>query len=264
MDKARVEKLLETAAPDEKAKLGMLYNATLNSLKGYQSSNSATDLRNWQAAEKALDGLVESLESVYLPDAGGEQVGAMAPSAVIGNKMDVVRWLSAEGFCARGKTDPVKKSTVYKDAAAGLLVAVDPRAITYGEVLAYIRAAGLTRVTPVEEKANEIEELSYRRAKAAAENEELKNAKLKREEDREMGRLIERAEVRRQLAGKFGLLESVLKNHGRTFMGDLISCIGGNAAKLADGVDMWNAAVDGALTEVGRFDEINIVVRKRD
>ena len=183
------------------------------------------------------------------------------PNEVIGDRAAVAAWLAQEKYCARGKSDPVKKDKVYRDAGKGLLDPADIKRITYGEVLAYVASAGLTQRKPgiAESALNALNEqklqLENRKLEAATELKEMELAVQRR-------KYVERSVVRRELAGKFGMLEAILKNHGRTYGADLVHEVGGNTAKIERAVALWNEAVDRALDEVGSFKEVDVVIRK--
>ncbi len=184
-------------------------------------------------------------------------------NTVIGTKADVAAWLADNCYCARGKSEPVKKSKVYADARSGKLPVADPKGITIQEVESYITRAGLIKRGDGRNRG-ELDALNAdklrlenRKLKAATELKELELGVQRR-------KFVERSVVRRELAGKYGVLEAILKNYGRTFIGDLIAQVGGNPAKAATGVALWNGAVDGALDEIGHFKEVEIIIAKRE
>lgn len=212
IDRNRIDTLLKTVGDGDRARLTTLYNATVSTLKAYNQDSTASKLKDWQAAEKALAESVAEIEGragTVRPD----------PETVIGTIADVARWLREKGYCAPDRDEPVRKSKVYQDRRVGLLTFDDKKVITMTEVMAYVARAQLMQSGV--DHAGEIEDLNIqklrhetRKAKEDADHKEFENAK-------ERGLYLKKEDVELHSALKLGALEAALKHFVRTNANDL-------------------------------------------
>ena len=109
IDRNRIDTLLKTVGDSDKARLTTLYNATVSTMKSYNQESTASKLRDWQAAEKALVEAVEEIE-------GRPGAGRLDGDATTDDKAGHV---SEDGQCAPG--DPVElKRRIHADADTDL------------------------------------------------------------------------------------------------------------------------------------------------
>ena len=255
IDRKRIDTLLKTLGDSDRTRLTTLYNAMVATLEAYKEKSTATRLKDWQAAEKALADAVEEIE---------ERSGAGRPdnNEIIGAMADVAKWLRTEGYCAPGRDEPVRKSKVYQDRRKGLLSFADMKAITMTEVMAYVARAQLMKSSV--NRADETEELAIqklrhetRKAKADADRKEFENEKEKR-----LWRRIEEVEL--QTAMKISILEASLKHYFRTSAPDMIAGIEKARDKPRALCDMVYPGIDELLDQFGRMDEIQVIVKRRN
>jgi hypothetical protein len=255
IDRESIDSLLKTLSGSDRARLTTLYNAMVTTLKAYNDKSTAARLKDWQAAEKALDeavGEIEDRSGAVRPD----------PDAVIGTIADVARWLRVEGYCAPGRDEPIKKSKVYQDRRTGLLSFADKKTITQTEVMAYVARAQLMKASV--NRADETEDLNIqklrhetRKAKADADRKEFDN-----EKDR--GLYLAKKEVYLQTALKIAALEAGFKHLVRTDGPDWIARIEKANDKPQALCDLVYPGIDSLLDQFGRMDEIQVIVKRRN
>ena len=99
MDKAKLDKLLKQATKEEQLQLKIYYNASIQTLKAYQTEPTATRLKDLQAAEIALEEYASKLEKKLEKE-------SLSPPQIFSNRLAVTKHLQAEGW-------QVSKSTLY-------------------------------------------------------------------------------------------------------------------------------------------------------
>ena len=257
IDRQRLDSLLEALGDSDRTRLTTLYNAMVTTLKAYNDKSTAARLKNWQAAEKALAEAVEEIEEQ-------SSAGQTHPDNcdIVGTMADVAKWLRAEGYCAPGRDEPIKKSKVYQDRRTGRLSFADKKAITMTEVMAYVARAQLMKSSV--NRADEAEDLNIqklrhetRKAKEDADRKEFDNAK-------EKGLYLKKDEVHLQTALKIAALEAGLKHLVRTDGPDWISRLETARNKPQSLCDLVYPGIDELLDKFGRMDEINVVVKRRN
>ena len=255
IDREKIDTLLKSIGDSDRARLTTLYNATVSTLKAYNQDSTATKLKDWQAAEKALAEAVAQIE-------GRDGPVRQDPDEVIGTIADVARWLREKGYCAPGRDEPVKKSKVYQDRRIGLLTFDDRKAITMTEVMAYVARAQLMQSGV--DRASEIEDLNIqklrhetRKAKEDADRKEFENAK-------ERGLYLKKEDVELHSALKLGALEAALKHFVRTNANDWIVAIEKTREKAQALCDLIYTGIDDLLDQAGHLDEIKVVVKRRN
>ena len=241
MDKSRVEHLLGLVAPEEKTAIGTLYNATVSTLKAYQEANSASRLRDWQAADAALEQMVIELEAKYCGK----------PNA-FANVKEALEFLKAQGY-------KIAKSKMYADAQRGILAVQEDRSVLESDVLAYVVRAGLEK-TP--DKNPKVDDRIFA-DKASAELDLLRarEAKLRFEHEREMGLFLPKADVRAELAMKLGAIEAGVKNLIAVNLVEWIESVGGDPKLSEDLQATIFEEIDTLMNEFCNFDELQIVLR---
>lgn len=240
MDKSRIERLIASCAPDEKTRLTTLYNGSVKALRAYQEASTASALRDWEAAEAALEKAA----------AEAEGRGAAGGAPAYRNRIEALAALQAEGW-------KVKKSKIYKDCKDGLLVVQADGTVRQSDLHSYVYRAGLEKAVAV---GGEIER--DQAEKVRLENKKLKAQieKLVWERERDQKKYLLKEAVRTEQALKVAVVESRLKHFGRARAAEIIAAVGGDTGKARVFISLYEAVVDEACDEMGRMDEIEVVV----
>lgn len=242
MEKERVEKLLKVASEQEKVTIGTLFNATLTTLKAYQSDNTAAKLKDWNAAEATLEKIVLELEGKYFQK---------KDPRLLSDRVEAWKFLQAEGF-------KVGRQTVYNAVSSGKLIMQPDGTIAESDALAYA-AKNLKKIAGKNGKPDKVAE---ERA-----GEELALIRIKREKAelelaKERGLYVLKSDVRTEIAIKIAFLEASIKHMWRTFAADWIHRVGGNPQKTHMLLELVNAESDQFFNEIGRMEDINVIVVK--
>ena len=240
MDKDELQALLQTLDEAGRIKLKVLHNAVIDGLEAYRQKPTQANLKNWQAAEKALDEYLEEIR-------GRREDTEPAP---LPNLKAVVAYLKANGWNA-------PKSTVYLHRQKGKLSAGADGAFDPREVLAYA-AANLSRAHGEENpagapEADGIDEIASlqrqkliadaKKAAAQADHWDLKTRI-------QTGEYIPRAEFERALAARAMVLKNDLMTFFRSLAAEVIQIVDGDAARAPDLIDF---AVEKLEVYLGRY-----------
>jgi hypothetical protein len=247
---------MKKISPEDRARLSALYNGEIEAMKRHGADLSPASLKAWESAKAALAGFLAELEE------HADTPASTDPNPTIGTIADVARWLRAEGYCAAGKDQPVRKSKVYQDRKAGLLACADARAITSTEVMAYVARAGLMQAGV--RRADEAEDLNIqklryetRKAKADAERREFENA-------RDQGLYLKRQEVELESAIKIGAFDAAFRHMLRITAHDVVALVGGDVKRSDSLCGFYASHIDDLLDEFGRMDALNVTIKRRE
>jgi len=225
MDKNELQELLQTLDEAGQIKLRVLHNASIDGLEAYRKKPTQANLKNWQAAEKALDAFLEENRSQR----------AKPQATNLPNLKAVIAFLQANGWQA-------PKSTVYLHRQKGKLSAKKNGTFDPQRVLAYAaanlsRADGPTETDGENGDIDEIETLQRQKliadAKKAAAQADHWDLKTKIQ----TGEYIPRAEFERALAARAVVLKNDLQTFFRSLGAEIIQIVDGDAAKTPDLID---------------------------
>jgi hypothetical protein len=242
MDKAEIDKLLELVDGTDKAALTVLYNAWANAFNAYKAESNKGTLAEWQAQEKALRARVDELTAKYI---------GPADARVFADRKEAWRFLRDEGY-------KVSAQTVYNAANKGKLVVQADGSVTESDALAYA-AKHLKKVPGKKGKPDKTaDDLASENLSMA----QLKRRKLQFEFDRDQKLYIKKSDVRTEIAIKIAALDAGVRHFFRTFLPDWIRRVGGNPRKANMLLELIYAELDRLFNEIGRFNEIDVVVVK--
>lgn len=162
---------------------------------------------------------------------------------VFKNRREVAKWLQGNGY-------KIKKSKIYKDAAAGLLRIESDGSVTIESVRRYIDhpEAGIKEHMETVEAGDsvEVKEWHRRAARAKAKKTELEAKKLQFEMEKDQGRWIAREDLEMEMAARAAILDQGLRSLVRIRAEDWIQVVGGDTSRAGE----LKAAVNEALDQL--------------
>lgn len=233
-----IDKLTGIASDAEITKLRILASAQEDLMSAYGSDRSATNLKNWQAAEEALQKSMDALNAKYFSKEPG-----------FSDMMDVVEFLNAEGY-------KVSKSKLYRDRDAGLIRMESDGTVIRSEAIAYVTRAGLEKMA--DRAAGMIDKMHKRKTEAEIDRLEAQAQKVKFELEKERGKYLLKTDVKTEFALKLGAVESVFRSLLRTKATDYISVVGGKPEKAGIFLDLIFADLDDVLNQMCALEELGI------
>lgn len=238
--KDRVERLKSEIGAAEQKKIDILFAATEELMALYGQDRSAANLKNWQAADDALERAISSLEQRHF-----------AKEPDYPHLMAAVAALNADGY-------KVSKSKVYRDKSLGLIREEPDGTVRSSEVVAYVTRAGLEKKADVATGA--VDKMHALKTRKEIERLEAQTAKARFELEKEKGKYILKADAKTEFALKLGTVESVYKNIIRTRSADYIGTVGGDPGKAAMLTALLYADLDEVLNGVCDLDSIDIEI----
>ncbi len=242
MNRAELEQLLEKTTKDEAVRLNALYDATENCLAAYQGDNSAARLKDWQAAEAALDQYAANLQAQYFSE-----------ETKFPNLNAVAAFLKDDGY-------KIGKSKLYIDRDKGLIRTEPDGSVLHSQAIAYITKAGLTRIS---DKNGNAEELHAKKCRSEIRKIDAQAEKVEYEMAKDMRKYILKKDVEMETAVKIAAFEAGVKHLVRTHAIDWISATGGNPKKVNILMELFSAEFNELLDAFGKMDELNISLKKQ-
>lgn len=226
MDKESLEKLIADKPNQVRAKAILLFNGAAKSAKEYQNNATAANLRDWEAAQSALDKFAAQL-------AGADGVTSDKPLA---NLADVLDYLKESDW-------KVTKTTLYRHHKEGRIVPRSDGSYLLRDVERYART-WLKQVSTGKKIADKVEELQRRKLEIELENLALDNKRKTLNYGRETGALIPREQVENELATRAGILDAGLKHWIQSRAAEWIRMTDGDTKKVGDLINRMNHDLD--------------------
>jgi hypothetical protein len=216
MEKAEFIKLLELATEAEQVKLKILYEAMIDGMKAYRQRYSQQNLKEWQAAEKALVDYATEIKT-----------RAGAAEKTFDNLKAVIDFLQE-------RYPDVSQSTVYSHQKKELIKARSDGKFHLADVEQYARYY-LKKLDYDPESIDldpdyEKRLAETKKAKAQATHWETRTAII-------TGKYKESSVVDAELAKKAALLKNSLFNFIRTYTAELCVILEGSQLKIPEAID---------------------------
>lgn len=241
MDKARVERLMEVVSPEQKNVLGTLYNATVTTMQGYQKDNSASKLKDWEAAAEALEKYVKDREVEYIDG-----------SDTVANVIEALLFLKEDGWS-------IKKSKLYQAVKAGKLKRQADGTLFRTDILAY--AAQYCDKVKAGGKNDNIGKYAEQKAKEELLKVQLHNARQEFEMAKEKKQYILRAQYLVELVSKLSAAKFIVLKVARDKAPDLIAASGGDLKKEHVFVELFSEYIENAFNELAMVPELQFIVQ---
>lgn len=213
MEKADLEKLIADKPPDIKAKAVLLWNGMSQGVNAYQKESTSARLKDWQAAEAALEEFVASI------------IGPPVTERTFSSIVAVVDYLHANGW-------KISTRTGYNHFHKKLLLPRNDGKYYQSDVEKYASSGILPRLDGNQPDApnKDLERKSKADADAAEYDARIKRIKAEAAE----GRYIEKSVFERDLASRAAIFRNDLENFFRSHAGDIIHLVDGDEARTPE------------------------------
>jgi len=187
--KDELEKILAGQPQEERGKGVLIYNSMVACAGAYQSEPSAANLKNWQAAEGALNDFVAALDT--------------RPQTFAGLMPAVLDYLKETGW-------RITKTTLYRHHQEGKLVAREG-VFRKADVDRYAKT-WLKQQATGKRLAEAAEDLQRQKLERELKRLDIEISQRKLIYDRDAGRLVPREQMEIELAGRAAVLNAGLKH----------------------------------------------------
>ena len=244
MEKMEIQRLIEASTDEEKATLTTLYNAVVETMKVYQTNNSAGRLKDWQSAEEALRKKAAEIEQKYF---GSEA------SADFENRMAAIRFLQNLGY-------KIQKSKFYNDEKAGLVKVNPDGSVSESEVRAYAERF-LKKVKSNGKDDGKLDQFYRDKAEAELKSVQMKNTQLEFEIEKQKGLWLKREEVETEFAINMAAIDACLKGIIEDSATDIIFATGGDPKKKHVFIEILNSRIDEMFNELSEIEGLELCLR---
>jgi hypothetical protein len=232
---------MEVISPEQKNVLGTLYNATVTTMRGYQKDNSASKLKDWEAAAEALEKYVKDREVEYID---GSDTAA--------NVIEALLFLKEDGWS-------IKKSKLYQAVKDGKLKRQVDGTLFKTDILAY--AAQYCDKVKAGSKNDNIGKYAEQKAKEELRKVQLHNARQEFEMAKEKKQYILRSQYLAELVSKLSASKFIALKVARNKAPDLIAASGGDLKKEAVFVELFSDYIENAFNELVMVPELRFIVQ---
>jgi hypothetical protein len=226
MTKDEFERLIDGSPSELRAKGVLLFNGVSKCASEYHRQPSASNLKDWEAAEASLAKFVSALAAP----------AAAASRDSLATVAEVLNYLVAAGW-------KVTRASLYRHQQMGKIVPDETGAYRQKDVDKYARTF-LKQIATGKRVSEKMDELQRKKIQLEIDNQEedLKRKRWNRE--REEGKYIKRDEVELELAARAGILDVGLKHWIKAHAADLIRLAGGDMAKVGELISVMARQMD--------------------
>ena len=244
ISREQVESLKGRVPEDVWARVSVLYNAFVENMGAYKKEQTAQRLKDWQAADAALNDIVRAVAAEYLP---AEERPA-EPERIFKDRLAVLGWLKENGY-------KLAKSKIYQDAKAGKLRLEPDGSVTMGSVERYIDVAGLAQ--PAEWSGGDYgvakDRVALERQQKELEKITEQVAALRIAREKEEGRLIPKDRVWQELSSQATLFNSAVRGMVQTVVPQMIKLTSGDMDRIGDVMARFHSEVDRIMNELSQY-----------
>jgi hypothetical protein len=226
MDQETLERLIADKPKQIRAKAILLFNGAAKSAQEYQSSPTAANLRDWEAAQSALDRFSAQL-------AGDDGQSSDKP---LDNLADVLDYLKESDW-------KVTKPSLYRHHKEGKISPRPDGSYSLKDVEKYARA-WLKQQSTGKKIAEKKDDIWLRKAQVELDNMEMDGKRKSLAYNREVGALIPREQVENELATRAGILDAGLKHWIQSRAAEWIRMADGDTKKVGDLINRMNHDLD--------------------
>lgn len=237
MEKESFEKLIADKPSSVKAKGVTLFNGYLSTLKAYQDSPTASQLKDWQSSEAALNEFISS-------------IGEVSESFV--SIADVLNYLGETGW-------RVTKRSLYRHHKEGKFVPRDNGAYRKSDIERYAKT-WLKQQSTGKRLQEDTDALQRKKLERELERLaiEIKQKQLIYEKD--AGHLVPREQMEIELAGRASILDAGLKHWIHSQAMEWVRVIGGDVKRVGEFIHILTYSLDEHINTYANAKDYLIVI----
>lgn len=231
MQQDTLQKLLEVVTDQEKAELTTLHNAVVSTIRSYREDPTAANKRDWDAAKKGLQEIMDRLWDKYFPADTEKQ-----QNINLKNPRQVYQYLKDRYH--------VGQKTIYRHVEAGKLKPKRGGGFSSRTVEAYAKSHLTPRAGAGQVDFQDDEDPAEN--SGAQERRQLADAELKEEQARrarmlrmkEEARLVETETVEQELVTRHRIFSYSLDNFFQERMDDVAAIFGGDEQRAREIIEL--------------------------
>ena len=242
MDKTRLTQLLEAAGQQNQIELKVLHNAVVSCIRDYDNDPTASRLKDWKAAEKALDEKIDVLWSQHfgLPD-----------NEKIENVADVLDYLAPVW--------KVTKTSLYRHQKEGKFLPQADGTFLQKDIDKYART-WLKQKSTGKRISEKTDELQRKKLEKELQKLDIDTERSQFNFDKEKKKYIPKEQMDVEFAGLIGILDAALKHLVQSRVADWIRMAGGDTKKAGEVINLVSRQVDEILNSLSEPVDYQIII----
>lgn len=223
MDKVSFETLIAELSPEVKAKGIALYNGVLAGMSAYNNEKTASNLRNWQASEAALNEFINTITSTPTNEKTFKGVPA------------VVEYLHSQGW-------KISLRTGYNHRDKKILLPRKDGKYYQSDIDRYAASGELQRIDGSKPELSDAD--SDRKRKAEADSAEF-DARIKRIKAEAIeGRYVDREIFEDELSAQALAFRNSIVTFINSMAEEIVSYVGGDTSRIPDLIEFMLTRAD--------------------
>jgi hypothetical protein len=240
MDKASFENLI-AGKPDEIRKKGiLLFNGAAKSAMEYQQAPTASNLRNWESAQAAMDKFETQMKN------GEEQSDTFETIA------DVLDYLIQSGW-------KVTKTSLYRHQKEGKILPGPDGTYRQKDADKYARTF-LKQKSTGKRIDDKMDEMQRRKLELELQNLELERKRKSFAFDRDQEKYVPKEQMELELAARAGVLDAGLKHWVQSRAAEWIRAVAGDMKKVGDLINLMNHDLDEHINSYASAVDYEVVI----
>jgi hypothetical protein len=241
MDQTRLTQLLEATGQQGQIELKVLHNAVISCIKDYQNDSTASRLKDWKAAEKALEEKIDVLWSQHF----GRTEQALETIA------DVLDYL-APGW-------KVTKTSLYRHQKEGKFLPQADGTFLQKDIDRYAKA-WLRQKSTGKRISEKVDELQRKKLEKELQSLDLEYERKKFGFEKDQEKYIPKGQMEIELAARAGILDAGLKHWIQSRAADWIRTAGGDMKKVGELINLMNRDLDEHINSYAASTEYLVII----
>lgn len=243
MNKEKLESLIADQPNEIRGKGVLLFNGAASCAEQYRSAPTAANLRDWEAAQAALEKFCAQLEGSSADGASDKPLPNLAAA---------LDYLKASDWC-------VTRTSLYRHHKEGKL---SPRAdgfYTLRDVEKYART-WLKQKSTGKRVAEKLEDLQRRKLELELLNLDLEHKRKTLAYGKDLDKYIPKELMEIELATRAGILDAGLKHWVQSRAAEWIRAGGGNTKKVGEVINLMTHDLEEHINSYARLSDYQVII----
>jgi hypothetical protein len=243
IDKEKLEGLIADQPKEIRGKGVLLFNGAASCAQQYQTAPTAANLRDWEAAQAALEKFCAQLEGAAADGAGDKPLPNLAAA---------LDYLKASDWS-------VTRTSLYRHHKEGKLSPRSDGQYALRDIEKYART-WLKQKSTGKRVGEKIEELHRRKLELELLNLDLENKRRVLAYDRDLDKYVPKELMEIELATRAGVLDAGLKHWVQSRAAEWIRAAGGDTKKVGDVINLMTHDLEEHINSYARSSEYLVVI----
>jgi hypothetical protein len=244
MDKETLENLIADQPKEIRTKGVLLYNGVASCAQQYQAAPTASNLRDWEAAQAALAKFVAQLSEA--------SADKMDEDKALPNLAAALDYLKASDWS-------VTRTSLYRHHKEGKLAPRSDGQYALRDIEKYART-WLKQKSTGKRISEKLEELQRRKLELELSNLDLENKRKTLAYGKDLDKYVPKELMEIELATRAGILDAGLKHWVQSRAAEWIRAGGGDTKKVGDVINLMSRDLEEHINSYARLSEYQVII----